>query len=135
MQTVALLGLGVMGSGMAQNLLKARLPLTVYNRTRAKAQALAEKGARVAETPKAAAGAAQVIISMVGDDSASRAVWLGEEGALAGAPPGAVLVECSTLSLAWVRELADLAAQHDLAFLDSPVTGSKDAEEAGELRL
>jgi 3-hydroxyisobutyrate dehydrogenase len=135
MQTVALLGLGVMGSGMAQNLLKAGFPLSVYNRTPAKAEALAAKGARVAPTPKAAAGEAEVIVCMVGDDAASRAIWLGEEGALAGAKPGSILVESSTLSLDWVRELAQLAAQRGLAFLDSPVTGSKDAAEAGELRL
>jgi 3-hydroxyisobutyrate dehydrogenase len=135
MQTVALLGLGVMGSGMAQNLLKAGFSLTVYNRTRAKAKPLAAKGARVAETPKEAVSAAQVILSMVGDDTASRAMWLGENGALAGAKPDTVLVECSTLSLDWVRELAGHAASHNLAFLDSPVTGSKDAAEAGELRL
>ena len=135
MQTVALLGLGVMGSGMAQNLLKAGFSLTVYNRTRAKAEPLAAKGARVAETPKGAVSTAQVILSMVGDDTASRAMWLGENGALVGAEPDTVLVECSTLSLDWVRELAGHAASHNLAFLDSPVTGSKDAAEAGELRL
>ncbi len=135
MQTVALLGLGVMGSGMAQNLLKAGFSLTVYNRTRAKAEPLAAKGARVAETPKEAVSAAQVSLSMVGDDTASRAMWLGENGALAGAKPDTVLVECSTLSLDWVRELAGHATSHNLAFLDSPVTGSKDAAEAGELRL
>jgi 3-hydroxyisobutyrate dehydrogenase len=135
METVALLGLGVMGSGMAHNLLKAGFPLTVYNRTRAKADALSAKGTRVASTPKEAAGDAQIVISMVGDDSASQAMWLGEDGALAGAQPGAIAIECSTLSLEWVRELAALAARHSLAFLDSPVTGSKDAAEAGELRL
>ena len=135
MQTVALLGLGVMGSGMAQNLLKAGFSLTVYNRTRAKAEPLVAKGARVAETPKEAVGTAQVILSMVGDDTASRAMWLGENGALAGAKPDTVLVECSTLSLDWVRELAGHATSRNLAFLDSPVTGSKDAAEAGELRL
>lgn len=135
MQKVALLGLGVMGSGMAHNLLKAGFPLAVYNRTRAKADALSAKGARVADTPKDAARDAQVIVSMVGDDTASRAMWLGENGALAGAQPGAIAVECSTLSLAWVRELGGLAANDKLAFLDSPVTGSKDAAEAGELRL
>ncbi len=135
MQTVALLGLGVMGSGMAQNLLKAGFSLTVYNRTRAKAEPFAAKGARVAETPKGAVSTAQVILSMVGDDTASRAMWLGENGALVGAEPDTVLVECSTLSLDWVRELAGHAASHNLAFLDSPVTGSKDAAEAGELRL
>ena len=135
MQIVALLGLGVMGSGMAQNLLKAGFPLTVYNRTRAKADALSAQGARVADTPKNAVRDAQVIVSMVGDDTASQAMWLGENGALAGAPSGAIAVECSTLSIAWVRELAGLATSHNLAFLDSPVAGSKDAAEAGELRL
>jgi 3-hydroxyisobutyrate dehydrogenase len=135
METVALLGLGVMGAGMGQNLLKAGFRLTVYNRTREKAAALAANGARVAETPQDAVRDAQVIVSMVGDDTASQAVWLGENGALAGAQPGAIAIECSTLSLAWVRELAGLAAGRDLRFLDSPVTGSKDAAEAGELRL
>jgi 3-hydroxyisobutyrate dehydrogenase len=72
---------------------------------------------------------------MVGDDTASQAVWLGPDGALAGAQAGAVLVESSTLSLAWVRELAELARERGLAFLDSPVTGSKDAAAAGELKL
>ena len=135
MQTVALLGLGVMGSGMGHNLLKAGFPLTVYNRTHAKAETLAANGAQVAATPREAVRDAQVVISMVGDDTASQAIWLGENGALTGAQPGTVLVECSTLSLRWVRELASLAAQRNLSFLDAPVTGSKDAAEAGELRL
>jgi 3-hydroxyisobutyrate dehydrogenase len=135
MNKVALLGLGIMGSGMAANLLKAGFPLNVYNRTAAKADALAALGAHVADTPRDAAAGAEIIIAMVGDDEASRAIWLGEHGALAGAQPGAIAIECSTLSLAWVRELAGLAAGQQLAFLDSPVTGSKDAAEAGELRL
>ena len=135
MQNIALLGLGVMGNGMAQNLLKAGFQLTVYNRTRSKAEALAGQGARVAGTPREAAGGAGLILSMVGDDAASRAVWTGADGALAGAGPGTIAVECSTLSLEWVRELAGLAAAHGIAFLDAPVTGSKDAAEAGELRL
>jgi 3-hydroxyisobutyrate dehydrogenase len=132
---VALLGLGVMGNGMARNLLKAGFSLTVYNRTRAKAEPLATQGAHVADTPRVAATDADIIISMVGDDNASRAIWLGEDGALTGAKDDAVLVECSTLSLQWVRELATLAAECGIAFLDSPVTGSKEAAEAGELRL
>jgi 3-hydroxyisobutyrate dehydrogenase len=135
MERVALLGLGVMGTGMAHNLLKAGFSLTVYNRTRAKAQGLAEKGAHVADTPKEAARDAQVVISMVGDDSASQAMWLGENGALAGAATGAIAIECSTLSLEWVRTLAGHAASRQLDFLDSPVAGSKDAAAAGELRL
>ena len=135
MLNITLLGVGIMGSGMARSLLRARFPLTVYNRTRAKAEPLAAQGARIAATPREAAAGADVVIGMVGDDEASRAIWLGDEGALAGARPDAVLVECSTLSPAWVRELAGLMAVRGLAFLDSPVTGSKDAAEAGELRL
>ncbi len=135
MQTVALLGLGIMGTGMAQNILKAGFPLVVYNRTRAKAEAMAAKGARIAETPRAAAAEADVVIGMVGDDAASQAIWLGEDGALSGARPNTVFVECSTLSPAWVRELAQHAREKSLDFLDSPVTGSKDAAEAGDLRL
>jgi 3-hydroxyisobutyrate dehydrogenase len=120
---------------MAQNLLKAGFQLTVYNRTRSKAEPLAAQGALVVDKPGAAASNAELVISMVGDDIASRSVWLGDDGALAGAKSGTILVECSTLSLEWVRELSELAAAHSLTFLDAPVAGSKDAAEAGELRL
>jgi 3-hydroxyisobutyrate dehydrogenase len=135
MQKVALLGLGIMGNGIARNLLKAGFPLAVYNRTRAKAEPLAELGATVADSPHAAAAGADIVIAMVGDDHASRAIWLGENGALAVAPAKAVLVECSTLSLEWVRELAGRCAALGLDFLDAPVTGSKEAAESGELKL
>ena len=135
MQKVALLGIGIMGSGMARNLLQAGFPLIVYNRTRVKAEPLAALGATVAASPREAATGAEVVIAMVGDDTASRAMWLEEGGALAVAQAGAVLVECSTLSLEWVRELAQRCAALGIDFLDSPVTGSKEAAEAGELKL
>src|SRR5689334_1273031 len=134
-QQIAVLGLGIMGNGIARNLLKAGLPLSVYNRTRAKAEPLAALGARVASTPREAAAGADSVIAMVGDDSASRAIWLGEDGALAVASATAVLIECSTLSLEWVRELAGRCAALGLDFLDAPVTGSKEAAEAGQLKL
>ena len=122
-----------MGSGMAKNLLRAGFPLTVYNRSRDKAAPLAAAGARVAETPRQAAEGADVVIGMVADDTASRAIWLGESGALVGVRAGALLIECSTLSSAWVRELAGLAAGQGCALLDAPVTGSQPQAEAGEL--
>src|SRR5688500_12886093 len=106
MLNVTLLGLGIMGNGIARNLIKAGFPLTVYNRTRAKAEPLAALGAVVAASPGEAAAGADIVIVMVGDDLASRTVWLGEGGALAMTPANAVLIECSTLSLEWVRELA-----------------------------
>jgi 3-hydroxyisobutyrate dehydrogenase len=135
MQRVALLGLGIMGSGMAANWLKKGFSLAVYNRTRSKAEALAAQGARVADTPRQAAEDADIIFAMVGDDTASRAVWLGEDGALAGAKPGAILVECSTLTPDWVRELAENAREKGCEFLDAPVTGSKAAAAGGQLNL
>jgi 3-hydroxyisobutyrate dehydrogenase len=130
---VAILGLGIMGSGMAGRVLSAGFPLTVYNRNRAKAQPFANSGAKVAATPREAAAQADIVISMVSDDAVSRAIWLGPDGALAGAPRGAVLFESSTLSVGWVRELAALAAARGCEFLDAPVTGSKPHAEKGEL--
>lgn len=135
MQRVALLGLGIMGSGMAANWLSKGFTLAVYNRTRSKAEPFAAQGARVAATPRQAAEDADVIAAMVGDDPASRAVWLGDDGALAGAKPGAILVECSTLTPDWVRELAGLAQARGCQFLDAPVTGSKAAAAGGQLNL
>ena len=135
MARVALLGLGTMGSGVAQNLVKRGFPLHVYNRTREKAQPVLALGAHWADSPRAAAVQAEVILSVVGDDAASRAVWLGPEGALAGAPPGAVIVECSTLSLDWIRELNGLARERSLGFVDAPLAGSKLVAEGGTLTL
>jgi len=132
-QSVALLGLGTMGAGMATNLLKAGFPLAVWNRTAAKAQPLAAKGARIAASPADAAKGAQVIVAMLADDAVSRSVWLGDNGALAAAEKGAVLIESSTLSPVWVAELADHAKQHGLEFIDAPVTGSRVQAEGGQL--
>ena len=105
MQRVAILGLGVMGAGMAANWLAKGFELSVWNRTRAKAEPLAGKGATIAATPREAATGADFIFAMVSDDDASRSVWLGEDGALAGAKSGAIAVESSTLTPGWVREL------------------------------
>lgn len=135
MKHVTLLGLGTMGQGMAGQLLKAGFALTVYNRTANKAAALAAAGAKPSTSPHEAVREADVIISMVSNDDASRQVWLGEQGALSGAKAGAVLVECSTLSPGWVRELAQLADSRQLPFLDIPVNGSRDAAATGNLLL
>jgi 3-hydroxyisobutyrate dehydrogenase len=132
---IAFLGLGIMGVAMAHRLLGAGFPLTVFNRSPDKARDLAAKGARVASTPREAAAAAEIIIGMVSDDVASRQLWLGEKGALAGASKGTLLIESSTLSTDWVRELAAAAAAAGCEFLDAPVAGSKPQAIAGELRF
>lgn len=132
-ENVAILGLGTMGSGMAANLLKAGFPLTVYNRTAAKAQPLVDAGARLASTPADAVQGASVVLSMLADDAASRNVWLGTGGALAAADTRAILIESSTVSPVWIAELADEASRRGLQFLDAPVTGSRMQAEAGQL--
>ena len=130
---VALLGLGTMGGGMAGRLLSGGFPLAVYNRSRERAASLASAGAQVASSPAEAATGADVIISMVADDRASREVLLGDNGALAAAKRGAVLIECSTLSVGWVKELAAAVGRQGCDFLDAPVTGTKPHAASGEL--
>mgnify|MGYP001551205915 FL=1 len=132
---VALLGLGIMGTGMARRLLGGGFPLTVWNRNPAKAAALVSEGAKAAATPREAATGAEFIFSMLADDRASRGVWLGQDGALAGTAPGAVLVECSTLTVEWITELTKAATARGGEFLDAPVTGSKAQAAAGELNF
>jgi 3-hydroxyisobutyrate dehydrogenase len=132
---IALLGLGIMGSGMANRLLGAGFRLTIYNRTAEKAAPYVERGAKVAPTPREAVVRANIIISMVADDLSSRSIWLGEEGALGGAIPGTVLVESSTLSLPWIKELGAAAGGRDCELLDAPVTGSKAQAASGELNF
>ena len=83
---IAFLGLGIMGSGMARRLLVNGFPLTVFNRNPEKSRPFEAEGAHVAKSPREAAEVAEVIVCMVADDMASRAMWLGENGALAAAP-------------------------------------------------
>lgn len=132
-QTVAILGLGTMGMGMADNLLKAGFAVTAYNRTRAKAEPLAAAGGRLADTPAAAAQGADVVISMLADDDASREVWIGSDGALRALRQPATMIESSTVTPQWIAELGREARKLGLSLLDAPVTGSKPQAESGQL--
>ena len=132
-QGVAILGLGIMGSGMASRLLSAGFPVAVYNRNPDRAVPFASAGAFVAGSPREAASHADVVISMVADDVASKGIWLGENGALEGATRGSVLVESSTLTVGWIKELSAAAAQRGFDFIDAPVTGTKPHAASGEL--
>lgn len=131
--SVAILGLGIMGSGMAGRLLSAGFPLTVYNRNQEKCAPLVKQGATSVATPRDAASRSEIIISMVANDEASRDIWLGEQGALTGVAANYLLIECSTLTANWIHELAAKAADHRCRFLDAPVTGTKPHAAAGEL--
>lgn len=124
-----------MGGGMARRLASAGFPLTVYNRNPARAEPLAQEGVRVAYTARDAVAGADIIVSMVADDAASRSVWTGDTGALAGVRSGCLLIECSTLTIGWVHTLIGLAAERGCELVDAPVTGSKQAAAAGELNF
>jgi 3-hydroxyisobutyrate dehydrogenase len=136
MATVAFIGLGQMGSGMAGRLLAAGHTLRLYNRTASRASSLTQQGARQFATPAAACDGVDAVISMVADDPASRAIWCGVDGVLAAAlKPKAFAVECSTLSHGWVMELCGKASARGLRYLDAPVTGLPAAAAAGTLTL
>lgn len=133
---IAFLGLGHMGTGMAGRLLAAGHSVAVFNRTSARAAPFGKLGARVADSARSAAQQADVIIGMTADDDSSRAMWLGETGALAADnSPDALAIECSTLSHDWVLELAGLVRARGFRYVDAPVTGLPDAAAAGTLTL
>jgi 3-hydroxyisobutyrate dehydrogenase len=135
MTNVAVLGVGTMGAGIAANLIWAGHQVAVWNRTASRAQPLVARGARLGAAPADAAAGAEIVFSVVGDDDASGAVWLGESGALSAMQPGSVGVECSTLSVGWVRSLHAAAAERGVRFVDAPLGGSKAAAEGGTLTL
>lgn len=135
MTKVAVLGLGIMGSGMARQLIAHGFDVAVWNRSPEKAAALAADGARAAATPGEAASGADIVVAMLADDDASRSAWLGEGGALAAMAPDSIAIECSTLTIDWVRELTAAAEAAQVRFLDAPVTGSKTQAQAGELQF
>src|SRR5947209_11961923 len=125
-----------MGHGMARRLLASGHELIVFNRTRVRAETLISGGAVWAESPAAAAHGADAVFVMVSDDAASRSVWQGPNGVRAAdLPAGAFAIECSTLSHAWVLELAAAARARELRYLDSPVTGLPEVAAAGQLTL
>jgi 3-hydroxyisobutyrate dehydrogenase len=130
---IGFIGLGLMGRPMAANLVKAGFPVTVWNRTAARMQPLVALGAKAAATPREAAAAADVLITIVSDPPALEQVTEGEHGALAGLRRGSVLIDSSTVSPALARRLAAACAQRGVEFLDAPVTGGTWGAEKGEL--
>ncbi|MFD4555677.1 NAD(P)-dependent oxidoreductase [Streptomyces sp. NPDC058469] len=131
---VAVLGVGVMGAPMARNLLRAGFDVRVWNRTRARAEALAAQGACVASSPAEAASDADLLITMLTDGPAVESAMTGSAGALATLPAQAVWVQMSTVGTSATQHLAELADQ-SVAFVDAPVSGSSEPAERGELLI
>ena len=136
MANVAFIGLGVMGYPMAGHLQRAGHQVTVYNRTAAKATSWVESyGGRSAATPAEAARGQDVVLLCVGNDDDLREVVCGEQGVLAGAHNGMVLVDHTTASAGVARELSALAGEQGVGFLDAPVSGGQAGAENGQLTI
>ncbi len=134
MTKIAFLGLGIMGSRMAANLARAGHELTVWNRTATTAEAFAaERSVSAAPTPAQAAGGADLVFTMVVDGPQVESVLLGADGAAAGAAPGTLFVDCSTIGPAWTLELGRTLEEKGYSLLDAPVTGSSPKAEDGTL--
>ncbi len=133
---VAFIGLGVMGYPMAGHLAKAGHEVTVYNRTAAKAKSwCATFGGESAVTPGDAAKDAEIVFSCVGNDDDVRDVLLGKDGVLAAMLSGAMIVDHTTASAKIAREIAALAEQRSVGFLDAPVSGGQAGAENGQLTV
>jgi 3-hydroxyisobutyrate dehydrogenase-like beta-hydroxyacid dehydrogenase len=134
-QTVAFIGIGIMGSRMVRNVLKAGYAVRAYNRSAAKAEALAPLGATVAASPRAAAADADGVVTMVADPRALQAVLEGPDGAFAGCRPGALVVDMSTVDPGTSQAMAAKARALGVRYLEAPVTGGVGAAEQGTLTI
>jgi 3-hydroxyisobutyrate dehydrogenase len=135
MARVAFIGLGRMGHGMAGRYLDAGFAVSIWNRSKAKADDLIARGAHWATSPEDAAIDADAVVTMVADDAASREVWLTRDGAAATMKAGTIAIECSTVSYQHALDMARELRGRGLIYIDSPVTGLPDAAAAGTLTL
>jgi len=135
MANLAFIGLGVMGSQMVTRLLSKGHTVSGYNRTRSKAQWLIDQGMKWADSPRAAADAADVVFAMVTNSAALAAVTDGPDGILSGLRPGKVFVDMSTVSPEVSRALAERVRQQGADMVDSPVSGSVITLQQGKLSI
>jgi 3-hydroxyisobutyrate dehydrogenase len=135
MKRVAFIGLGRMGHGMAGRYVDAGFQVALWNRSRAKADDLIARGARWATAPGDAAVDADAVVTMVADDEVSRSVWLGKDGAAGAMKPGALAIECSTVSYRHALDMSRELGARGLTYIDCPVTGLPDTAASGELTL
>jgi 3-hydroxyisobutyrate dehydrogenase len=132
---VGVVGTGIMGAPMARNLLRAGHAVTVHNRSPARMAPLVEAGAIAASTPREVAARVDAVVTCVPDTPDVEAVVLGPDGILAGAAPGLLLIDTSTIAPAAARRLAERAAADGVDMLDAPVSGGEGGAVAGTLSI
>ena len=130
---IGFIGLGIMGSRMAFNLLSAGNDLVIHNRTREKADALLEKGAKWAESPAELAKSADILITMLSTPEAVTEVATGDQGFLNALPKEALWVNCTTVDPDFARQMANMAKAREVCYLDAPVAGTKGPAGSGDL--
>ncbi len=135
MTRVGFVGLGTMGAAMAANIARAGFPLTVWNRTAGPAGALVELGASEAANPAEVAAASDVVVVCVSDTPHVAEVLFGAAGIAAGAAPGALVVDCSTISPAATRGFAERLISSRVGLVDAPVTGGSEGAQKGTLSI
>jgi 3-hydroxyisobutyrate dehydrogenase-like beta-hydroxyacid dehydrogenase len=131
--TIGMIGLGLMGKPMAYNLLKAKFPLIVWNRSASKAEDLVKAGATLAANPRELASSSDVLLTIVSDPAAVEQVLWGENGAFPALKRGALYIDSSTISPDLARRIAAASGEAGIDFLDAPVTGGTWGAEKGEL--
>jgi 2-hydroxy-3-oxopropionate reductase len=134
-EKVGFIGLGIMGLGMARNLLRAGFDLTVWNRTASKAEGLASEGAKLANSPAGLAGRCDIIVLCVSDTPDVEEVLFGENGAIQGARAGSLVIDCSTISPIKTKQFAAGLAEKGVHMLDAPISGGSEGAARGTLSI
>ena len=135
MKRIGFIGLGIMGKPMCMNLLKAGYPLTVNSRNRASVAIIVQAGANAAASPKDVASQSDIVITMLPNSPQVQSVILGENGVLAGAKPGTIVVDMSSIAPLVSREVAEQLALKQVRFLDAPVSGGEPKAVEGTLSI
>jgi 3-hydroxyisobutyrate dehydrogenase len=134
-ERIGFIGLGIMGRGMAHNLLKAGFDLSVWNRTSSGMDDLVAAGANAADNPADLASSSDVIITCVSDTPDVEAVILGDFGVIHGAQPGALVIDMSTISPKTTREIMEQLAEINVHMLDAPISGGSEGAARGTLSI
>ncbi len=135
MQKIGIVGLGIMGKGMANNFLKKGHEVFVWNRTKSTVENLIKNGAIECNSPAEVSYKADLIFEVTASDESSKQVWLGENGILAGANSSKILVASATLSVEWIDELIQICHRKNFEFMDIALTGGRVGAETGSLTL
>lgn len=134
-ERIGFIGLGIMGRGMAANLLRAGFPLTVWNRTTTRMQELVAQGAYAGAGPADVAERSDIVVICVSDTPDVEEVILGERGVIHGARPGSLVIDCSTISPKATRRIAGRLAEQGIFMLDAPVSGGSEGAAKGTLSI